>query len=144
MALYSYQALTKDGKKTSGLIDASSSSAVKEQLVGQGLYPISIEQTDEQARMGLLKRLFAGTVSAKQKILFTKQLAILLKAGVPLLQSCELLIDQFDGRMRAVLVAVKDDLKEGTSLADALAKYPNVFETLYVQLVLAGEASGNL
>ncbi len=144
MALYLYRALSKDGKKVSRTIDASSVLAVKEQLSRQGLYPISIEQVDEAARAGILTRLFAGTVSAKEKILFTKQLGILLKSDVPLLQSCELLINQFSGRMRSVLVAVKDDLKEGTSLADALEKYPKTFETLYVQLVRAGEASGQL
>lgn len=144
MALYSYQAFTKDGKKIKGVIDAPSANAVREQLAQKGLFPIKIEPAQEGAREGLFGRFFTRSVSVKEKILFTKQLATLLKSGVPLLQALELLIDQVEGRLRTIVINVKDDVKEGSSLADALAKYPNVFETIYVQLVKAGEASGNL
>lgn len=142
MALYSYQAYSREGKKVHGIIDAPSVGALKEQLAKQGLFPIKIEPAQEGA--GLFARLFARNVTLKDKILFTKQFAILLKSGVPLLQSCELLIEQFTGSMRTILVRIKDDVKEGNSLADALAKYPKTFETLYVQLVHAGEATGKL
>lgn len=144
MALYSYEAFSKDGKRVHGVLDASSIARVKEQLAKQGLFPIKIEPAREEARYGLLRRLFMRGVTIKTKILFTKQFAILLKSGVPLLQAIELLIDQFEGRMRTILVAIKDDIKEGIALADALKKYPRVFETIYVQLVRAGEASGRL
>lgn len=69
---------------------------------------------------------------------------MLLRAGVPLLQAIELLVEQFSGRFRQMLVAIKDDLQQGSSLANGLAKYPKTFETIYVQLVRAGEASGQL
>jgi len=144
MALYSYEAFAKDGKKVKGFLDASSPSAVKEQLIKQGLYPINIEIAKEQARLSFFARIFSRGVPIKEKIMFTKQLSVLLKSGVPLLQAIELLIDQFEGRLRGILIAVKDDVKEGTSLADSLAKYPKVFENIYIQLVRAGEASGKL
>lgn len=144
MALYAYEAFSKDGKKVRGTIDAPSLVAVKELLGRQGLYPTSIKPAGQEARLGLLQRLFARGVSPKEKILFTKQLAILLKSGVALLQALELLIDQFEGRMHSILVAIKDDVKGGMSLADAMNKYPRVFEMIYVQLVRAGEASGRL
>ena len=144
MALYSYEAFSKDGKKVRGVLDAPTLARVKEQLAKQGLFPITIEPAREEARYGFFRRLFVRGVTMKDKILFTKQLAVLLKSGVPLLQAVELLIDQFERRMRGILVAVKDDLKEGIAFADALKKYPRVFETIYVQLVRAGEASGQL
>lgn len=144
MALYSYQAFSKDGKKATGFIDSPSIESVKEQLSRQGLFPISISLAQEGMRGGLLTRLFARRISTKDKILFTKQLTTLLKSGVPLLQSLELLTDQLEGRLRSVTVAIKDDVKEGTSFANALSKFPHVFETIYVQLVRAGEASGTL
>ncbi len=144
MALYSYEALSKDGKKIKGLLDASSTGAVKEQLVKQGLYPISIELAKEQAQLSFFARIFSRGVSTKEKIMFTKQFSVLLKSGVPLVQALELLIDQFEGKMRNILIAIKDDVKQGTSLADALAKYPSSFENVYIQLVRAGEASGKL
>jgi type II secretory pathway component PulF len=144
MALYSYEAFSKDGKKIKGLLDASSSSAVKDQLVKQGLYPINIELAKEQARLSFFSRIFSRSVPIKDKIMFTKQFSVLLKSGVPLVQALELLTDQFEGKLHGILIAVKDDVKQGTSLADALAKYPSSFENIYIQLVRAGEASGKL
>ncbi len=144
MALYSYQAFSKDGKKVNGFIDASSVASVKEQLTKQELFPVKIELAQQGARQSWFTRLFSRGVSLKEKILFTKQLAVLLRSGVPLLQALELLVDQVTGRLRSITISVKDEIKEGESLATALAQYPNVFDTIYVQLVRAGEASGNL
>lgn len=144
MALYFYQAYSKEGKRRSGYIDAPSIAQVKQQLGAQGLYPISITPAGEEQRQSWWQRLFSRGFSTKEKILFTKQLSILLKSGVPLLQSLELLIDQFEGRTRGILIAIKDDIKEGLTFADALKKYPKTFENIYVQLVRAGEASGRL
>lgn len=144
MALYSYEAFSKDGKRVRGVVDAPSGEALKEQLARQGLFPIKIELTGGTSTAGFFKRLFEKKVTVKDKILFTKQLAILLKSGVPILQAIELLIEQFEGGMKNMLVRIKDDVKEGISLADALAKYPKVFENIYIQLVRAGEATGKL
>lgn len=144
MALYTYEAFSKDGKQVKGVLDASSFSSAKDQLSRQGLFPISIAPLAQEAQYGLLRRFFMGSVSSKNRILFTKQLALLLKSGIPLLQSIELLIDQFQGRFKAILISIKDELKEGTALADALKKYPSVFDTIYTQLIRAGEASGKL
>jgi type II secretory pathway component PulF len=144
MALYSYEAFSKDGKKVHGAVDAPSAAALKEQLARQGLFPTKIELAGGISTGGFFSRLFEGKVTIKDKILFTKQLAVLLKAGVPILQAIELLIEQFEGGAKTMLVRIKDDIKEGTSLADALAKYPKIFENLYVQLVRAGESTGKL
>lgn len=144
MALYFYQAYSKEGKKQSGYMDAPSIAQVKQQLSAKGMYPISITPAGEEQRQAWWQRLFARGFSINEKILFTKQLSILLKSGVPLLQALELLIEQFEGKTRGILIAVKDDIKEGLTFADALKKYPKTFENIYVQLVRAGEASGRL
>jgi type II secretory pathway component PulF len=144
MALYSYQAYSKEGKKISGTIDAPTLQSAKDQLAKQGIYIIGITQASQEAALPFYKRLFTKKIKPKEKILFTKQLAVLLKSGVPLLQALELLTEQFEGQVRSMIVAIKDDVKEGTSFADALKKYPKVFENIYVQLVRAGEASGKL
>jgi type II secretory pathway component PulF len=144
MALYRYEAFSKEGKRVYGTLDAPSAGQIKEQLLRQQLFPISIELAPLESGGGLLSSFFAKKVTSKDKILFTKQLAVLLKAGVPLLQSIELLVDQFTGQFRQMLIAIKDDLRQGSSLAIGLAKYPKTFETIYVQLVRAGEASGQL
>ncbi len=144
MALYFYRAFSREGKKVSGYIDASSIASVKEQLTKQGIFPVSITPAAEEVRGRWWQRLFERGVSVKEKILFTQQLAVLLKAGIPLMQSLELLSEQFTGRLRSILVTVKDDIKGGKSFADSLKKYPRVFSSIYVQLVRAGEAAGNL
>lgn len=146
MALYFYQALSREGKKVSGYVDASSVQAAREQLGKSGMYPTKIEaaQTQKEKQKSSWKAWFTPSVSIKDKLFFTKQLAVLLKSGVPLLAALELLIDQTSGSLKSVVVELKDGIKEGKSLADGLSKYPKIFENLYVQLVRAGEASGRL
>jgi len=143
MALYYYEAFSKEGKKVSGFIDAPSTSAVKEMLAKKGTFPVKISQARGE-QVGWLARLFQKKVAEKDKILFTKQLSTLLKSGVPLLNALELLVDHMEGRLKTIVISLKDDIKEGSSFADALKKFPSVFPNIYVQLVRAGEASGNL
>lgn len=145
MALYQYQGFSKDGKKVTGQLDAPSVGGVKELLQRQGIYPTSIELAHKAAQSAsFFTKLFAKGVPFKEKLMFTKQLAVLLRSSVPLLQALDLLDDQFDGTMNSILVSVKDGIKEGGSLAEGLRRYPTVFENTYVQLVRAGEASGKL
>jgi len=145
MALYLYQGFSKDGKKVAGQLDAPSEGGVRELLQRQGIYPVSIIPAHKVvARGSFLSNLFSTGVSLKEKLLFTKQLSVLLRSGVPLLQALDLLDDQFTGQLHSILVSIKDGIKEGNSLADGLKRYPQVFENIYVQLVRAGEASGKL
>ncbi len=144
MALFFYHAFTKKGKKTKGYIDAPTMANAKQKLSTQGLYPTAISSVKQEERQGWFAQIFSRNVSVKEKILFTKQLAVLLKSGVPLLQAVELLIDQFEGKLRSILITVKDNIKEGMPFWQALSEYPKVFDTIYVQLVRAGEARGNL
>jgi type II secretory pathway component PulF len=146
MALFEYQALAKNGKKIRGTIDAPTTEAARAALMAQGYYPIDIAAIQAGARLTWMQRVAGifSRISLKEKVLFTKQLAVLLKSGVPLLQSLELLIEQFQGSLRTMLITIKDDVKEGKSLAEGLARFPAVFDSIYVQLVRAGEASGKL
>lgn len=144
MALYSYQALAKDGKRVVGKIDASSVADAREQVTKMGLYPVKIESAQSAKPAWSFRSLFQRKIDIKDKIFFTKQLALLLKSGVPLLQALELLTDQTEGGLQHVTISLKDDIKEGRSLAEGLEKFPKTFDNTYVQLVKAGEASGKL
>ncbi len=145
MALYYYKALSKDGKKVSGTLDAPSLSQVREMLVKRGLYPVTISASQEGSNFyKFFRDFFQKNFDSKDLIFFTKQLAVLLKAGVPLLQALELLVEQTEGQLRNIVIDLKDDIKEGKSLAEGLSKYPKIFSNTYVQLVKAGEASGKL
>jgi type II secretory pathway component PulF len=145
MALYSYQAFTKAGKKVSGSVDAQTLAGARDQLIKMNLYPIKIVAAAQEVTTGFnLSAVFVRSVPLKTKILFTKQLAILLRSGVPMLEAFDLLIEQFDGKMRSMLISIKDGLREGQSLAQGLSKYPKVFDNIFIQLVRAGEATGRL
>jgi type IV pilus assembly protein PilC len=145
MPLYAYQALTRDGKKKSGQLDAGSTAAVRELLFAQGLYAKKIELASLAKSSSFhLADLFKRPVGLKEKIFFSKQLAVLLKSGIPLLPALELLAEQTDGQLKDIVIDLKDMIKEGDSLADGLQKYPKTFDSIYVQLVRAGEASGKL
>ncbi len=145
MPFYRYESFTKQGTRKTGMLDATSLQMAKELLRGQGLMPTSITEVLQGAQAGFsLTRLFEKKIDTKTVIVFTKQFSVLLRSSIPLLQTLELLIEQFEGRFQRALITIKDDIKSGMPLAKALAKYPYIFSSIYVQLVRAGEASGKL
>jgi type II secretory pathway component PulF len=144
MPLYRYDSLNRRGVRVAGTIDAPTMQAAKEVLQGQGLLPTSIEEMSVEGTGFSFMGLFERPVDPKMVIVFTKQLSVLLKSAVPLLQALELLVEQFDGKFRRIVINVKDGVKAGESFANQLSKYPKVFSNVYTQLVRAGEASGKL
>jgi len=145
MALYRYTAFSKTGQRRSGTIDAESRQAARNELTRQGLYPVDLaEQATAQASRWNLTDLFQRSVQLSDKLFFTKQLSVLLEAGVPLLEALNLIIEQTSGSLRSILIQIRDDVTQGKSLADSLDQFPTTFESIYVQLVRAGEAGGNL
>ena len=145
MPLYEYDSYSRRGKRVKGSIDAPSIQAAKQLLQGQGLMPVDVKESASEAHQGFsIRQLFEKKVDTKSKVLFTKQLGVLLRSGVPLLQAIELLTNQFEGAFNRILINIKDGLKSGESLADGMRKNPKVFSNVYVQLVRAGEATGKL
>jgi type II secretory pathway component PulF len=142
MALYNYEAYSRDGKKMSGSQEAASTHAVREALTKQGFYPTKV--VPAQGGIFSVGGLFERSISIQDKLFFTKQLSTLLKAGVPLADALSLLITQSQGRLKRIVSAMRDDLTEGRSFGDALSRHSDVFENIYIQLVRAGEAGGNL
>lgn len=144
MPLFRYQAFDHLGKNINGELDASNESELKDILKSKNLILYKINKSGQGFLSGKIIDFFGPRVDAKSKIQFTNQLSILLRAGVPLLDAIDLLIGQFSNPMKKILVDIKEELKEGVSLADALSKYSKIFSNVYIQLVKAGEASGSL
>jgi len=145
MPLFQYDSFSRRGTKVSGTIDAPTLQAAKEMLQGQGLMPTDLKEVKpHQVSGSLLRRLFERRIDLKTKVQFTKQFAVLLRSGVPLLQAIDLLSEQIEGQFQRILIDVKDGLKAGESLAHTLNRYPHIFSNVYRQLVRAGEASGKL
>lgn len=144
MPLYRYDAFDRKGIKKTGTLDVSSPAAAKEALRTQGLMPIAMAEVSYESNTSLWSQLSEAPVQPKSVIVFTKQLAVLSRSAVPLLQALELLIEQFEGRFKRILIKIKDGVKSGEPFAKELAKHPKIFSNVYVQLVKAGEASGKL
>ena len=145
MAFYLYQAFSREGKKVNGRLDATSIQAARDLLSQQGLYPVSVLlQTTDNFSYGIFSRFLQPSMTLQEKVFFTKKLAVLLRSGIALTDVLTLMIDQAPVALRGMITKLRDELKEGSSFAAALSLYPNNFPPLYIQLVRAGEASGQM
>lgn len=146
MPVFEYKALEKSGKKVKGIIDADSPVAARRKLRDQQLFPTKLKQglSSADTRADNSGLAFRG-VSTRELSLTTRQLAVLLNAGMPLSDALNALLQQTSkARLRKTIFEVRTRVMEGTSLADALAGHTRVFSSLYINMVRAGEASGSL
>lgn len=142
MITFEYSAKTNNGETTRGLVEAETEGAAAKLLLSRGLTPLDISVRQQGNK--LLTR-FTSRVSSKDRVIFTRQLATLLNAGLPLTQSLHTVSEQSDSKQLAlVLNQVINSVEGGISLSQAMAKHPGVFNEVYVALVAAGEASGTL
>jgi len=144
MIKYNYIAKDKNGYTLNGSLDASSDSEVAEVLHRKELTIISIEQAKDKpsksASQGLGKK-----VKLDDLVIFTRQLATMIDSGIPLVHALGILSEQVENLgLRAVVIAVRQDIEAGMSFCDALAKHPKVFSELFVNMTRAGESSGML
>jgi len=149
MPVYEYTALDGSGKSVNGIIDADSPVAARQRLRSSGIFPVNVKETSSSPRdlrsgpvsvSALLKRIKPWEVSVA-----TRQLSILLGAGVPLVASLDALILQITNPLlKKTMAQVKESVNEGNSLAYAISNRPRIFTNVYVNMVRAGEASGSL
>ncbi len=145
MPVFEYEALNAAGKAIRGIIDAESVRTARTKLRGQGVYPTDLrEESAALAQRGPSFGLFSG-VRAKELAQAFRQLATLLEASIPLVSSLSALIDQLGNPvLRKILTQIRERVREGISLADALSAHPQIFPNIFVGLVRAGEVSGTL
>ncbi|MCA9341097.1 type II secretion system F family protein [Candidatus Saccharibacteria bacterium] len=140
-----YHYVAKDlatGKKTQGEAQADSVNDAVKLLVKQGFTPLDIKEQDENSSFFSS---ISGRIRAKDKIVFSRQLATLLGAGLPLSQSLHTVAQQTENtKLRKVVEEIITDIEGGKSLHDSFAKHPTVFSKVFLALVEAGEASGTL
>ncbi|SDO74541.1 type II secretion system inner membrane protein GspF [Desulforhopalus singaporensis] len=146
MPVYDYSALDKKGKKIRGIIDADSEGAARAKLRGRNIFPVGIVESNRQSRKEGRRSLslFANIKSAEVNAVI-RQLATLLGAGVPLVQALGSLSQQTGNiALQKVIAQIKDEVNEGNSLTEALARHPRLFSSVFINMVRAGEASGSL
>ena len=136
-----YEGTNRRGQKIKGEMPGKNLALAKAQLRKQGINVISIRKKSKNLLEGLSKK----KVSALDIAIFARQLATMMKAGVPLVQSFEIVAEGLDNpSMREVVLGIKGEVEGGSSFAGALKKYPQHFDDLFCSLVASGEQSGAL
>ena len=145
MLLYQYVAHdSKTGDKVKATVEAQNETEAAKVLQKQGLVPIDIKLVHSNAGSRVLGKYF-DRIRTKDRILFSRQLSTLINAGLPLIQSLRNVADQTTSKpLKIVIEGIISSVEGGSSLSAAVAKYPEVFNKLYISLVAAGEASGTL
>jgi general secretion pathway protein F len=157
MPMYAYKGIAPSGKTVTGTRDAESPKALRQLLRKDGVHVTSFDLSKggkaaqaQNAKKGGLSRDvdlggLLGGVKKSEVAAFTRQLATLLRSGIPLAESLGALVDQTSNqRFKAQLAEVRTAVNEGTAFADALGKHPKLFDELFVSMVRAGELAGNL
>ncbi len=148
MPVFSYEAVAEDGKKIKGIIDAESARVAAHRLKLKRLIPLRVtEETFHDTRTPAVSAgsRFWHRVSLSDLMVLTRQLAILLKAGLSVTGSLTAMVSQLKNPyLKGVLTNIRERLSEGSSLHEALAGYPHIFSRLYVESIAAGEESGRL
>jgi type IV pilus assembly protein PilC len=140
MAVFIWEGKTRQGEARAGTMEAESADAVIERLKAQQIQASKVKKKP----MELSIKIGSG-VDSKEVVVFTRQFATMIDAGLPLVQCLEILgSQQANAHFQKVINTVKTDVESGSTLADALGKHPRIFDDLYVNLVGAGEVGGIL
>ncbi|MBA3457215.1 MAG: type II secretion system F family protein [Deltaproteobacteria bacterium] len=140
MAKFQWEATTRSGEKRKGAMEAETADIVENRLRGDGMTVSRVKKEPKQIVIT-----FGSGVPPKDLQIFTRQLATMIDAGLPLVQCLDILASQTPNKIFArILSQVKASVEQGSTFSDALKKHPKVFDDLYVNLVAAGEIGGIL
>ena len=141
MAKFQWEGTTRAGEKRKGVIEADSAAAAEERLRGD----ISNLRVRREGGLGDIQIQIGSGVQPKDLQIFTRQLATMIDAGLPLVQCLDILANQTENKaFKKVLSSVKNSVEQGATFSDALRRHPKVFDEVYVNLVGAGEIGGIL
>src|SRR5947209_2045665 len=159
MSNFSYEAVDAGGLKIEGTLDVIDQSEALRRVKEMGLFPVRIALARERRRQKPIQPkssaakkeivinipFLSGRVKPSALAIFTRQLATLIEAGMPLLRGLRILREQEESRaLKTILDDVSEGIEGGGSLSEALAAHPKIFNKLYVNMVKAGELSGAL
>jgi len=142
MPFFRYTVKNEQGQKVTGKIEAKSVRAAAAELQERKLFVVEIRPVGDEFFNQLKAALFG--VKSSDIVLFTRQLSTMISAGLPLANALSILSQQSKPEMARLVETVLQDIEGGLSFADALAKHPKEFGTMYIQLIRAGEIGGVL
>ena len=135
MPLYEFKGFTEKGKATKGVRDAETPKALRAQLRRDGIFISEIKEAKVSGKKSATKELSRRGVNVRLLAVVTRQFAVLIRSGIPLVPSLTALAEQVeDERLARVLADVKGRVNEGASLADAMQAHPRVFSNIYVNI----------
>jgi type IV pilus assembly protein PilC len=138
---FRFEALDENGKVVKGTETATSSGALHIALLARGFQPLEVK-----ARKGILSfEITKKRVPSKEVMNFSRQLAVFMKAGIPIMEALEVIVEETSGKlMRSVLQSIIDSLRSGDTFATAAAKHPEAFPNFYIGILQSAELTGNL
>ena len=140
MAEFAWEARGKAGETRKGVMEADTADAVQNRLRAQNLSPVKVKKKGKPLNIS-----FGPPVSEKELVIFVRQFATMIDAGLPLVQCLEILAAQGDNAaFNAIIRDIKATVEEGATFSDALRRHPKVFDDLFTNLVQAGEMGGIL
>lgn len=144
MPVFEYRGLNKEGKNIKGTIDADNSKTARSKLKKEGVFVTEIKDRSK-APAKSKKQQAASKISIQELSNLTRQLATLLKANIPLVDTLAAVVDQTENESLKVAIAdIRNQVNEGSTLHKALARYPKIFDNIYITMCEAGESSGTL
>ncbi len=145
MALFKYVAKNMEGKAVSGLLEVSDRNTLINRLREKDLIIVSMTEVRESSKAGKVPFAGGGGVKIDDLVVFSRQLATMVEAGIPLVGALDILGEQSEKKtFSGVVLGIRDAVETGSSLSDALAKHPKIFSALFVNMIKAGESSGML
>lgn len=146
MPLFKYKVVDQKGKQTEGILEAKDKFALYHSIKKEGSTVLSTEEIKTTGLKGLLNMdiPFLSGVKMHDKVIFAKNLAKMIDAGLPVTRGLSIMERQAKGTLKKILADLNDSLSKGNTLSDSMKKYPKVFSQLFVSMVKAGEESGNL
>lgn len=137
---FEYIAKDKSGSTVTGILEGGSENEINDILHKRDLIIISIKQTKSKIVKSKGKK-----VKLEELVIFSRQLATMIDAGIPLVQALNILSEQIENvNFKQVIISVYKDLQGGVNFCEAISKYPNIFSDLFVNMTRAGEVSGKL
>jgi type IV pilus assembly protein PilC len=142
MPIFIYKARNRSGRKVKGDLDVSSLDVARTALQRKGYTDIRVKPRPKDLLEGTF---LEEGVKSRDMVVFSRQFATMINSGVPILQSLQVMCEQTEnGKLRRALYSIRNSIEGGSSLFDAMRKFPDIFDTLYVNMVNAGEVGGIL
>jgi len=140
MPIFLYKARNRSGRKSKGDLDVSSLDVARTTLQRKGFTDIRVKPKPKDILEGTF---LEESIKPRDMVVFSRQFATMINSGVPILQSLQVMCEQTEnGKLRRALYSIRNSIEGGSSLFDALRRFPNIFDTLYANMVNAGEIGG--